>query len=103
MFLEISQNSQENPCDRVSFLIKLQASGKKKDSRAQVLSYEFCKISKNIICTEHPQTTASVTLVNVIVIWRENSVGEFCSGVFIFDFGPCICVLNNNDLALVQT
>ena len=27
MFLEISQNSQENTCVRVSFLIKLQASG----------------------------------------------------------------------------
>ena len=27
VFLEISQNSQENPCARVSFLIKLQASG----------------------------------------------------------------------------
>ena len=27
VFLEISQNSQENTCDRVSFLIKLQASG----------------------------------------------------------------------------
>ena len=27
MFLEISQNSQENTCARVSFLIKLQASG----------------------------------------------------------------------------
>ena len=26
MFLEISQNSQENTCARVSFLIKLQAS-----------------------------------------------------------------------------
>ena len=25
VFLEISQNSQENTCDRVSFLIKLQA------------------------------------------------------------------------------
>ena len=29
MFLEISQNSQENTCARVSFLIKLQASGLK--------------------------------------------------------------------------
>ena len=28
MFLEISQNSQENTCARVSFLIKLQASGR---------------------------------------------------------------------------
>ena len=27
MFLEISQNSQENTCARVSFLVKLQASG----------------------------------------------------------------------------
>ena len=27
VFLEISQNSQENPCARVSFLITLQASG----------------------------------------------------------------------------
>ena len=27
MFLEISQNSQENNCARVSFLIKLQALG----------------------------------------------------------------------------
>ena len=27
IFLEISQNSQENTCNRVSFLIKLQASG----------------------------------------------------------------------------
>ena len=27
VFLEISQNSQENTCSRVSFLIKLQAKG----------------------------------------------------------------------------
>ena len=27
VFFEISQNSQENTCTRVSFLIKLQASG----------------------------------------------------------------------------
>ena len=29
LFLEISQNSQENTCARVSFLIKLQAEGRK--------------------------------------------------------------------------
>ena len=28
VFLKISQNSQENTCDRVSFLIKLQASAR---------------------------------------------------------------------------
>ena len=35
VFLEISQNSQENTCARVSFLIKLQAKSK------------FCEISKH--------------------------------------------------------
>ena len=50
VFLEISQNSQENTCARVSFLIKLQASSLqfiKKETLAQVFSCEFCEISKN--------------------------------------------------------
>ena len=50
MFLEISQNSQENTCVRDSFLIKLQALACnfiEKESLAQVFSCEFCEISKN--------------------------------------------------------
>ena len=50
LFLEISQNSQENTCARVSFLIKLQASACnfiKKETLAQVFFCEFCEISKN--------------------------------------------------------
>ena len=50
VFLEITQNSQENTCDRVSFLIKLQPSAWnfiKKQSLAQEFSFEFCEISKN--------------------------------------------------------
>ena len=50
MFLEISQNSQENTCAGVSFLIKVQAlacSFIKKETLAQVFSYEFCEISKS--------------------------------------------------------
>ena len=50
IFLEISQNSQENPCARASFLIKLQAEACnfiKKETLTQVLSCEFCEISKN--------------------------------------------------------
>ena len=43
LFSEISQNSQENTCARFSFLIKL-----KKEALAQVSSYEFCEIFKNI-------------------------------------------------------
>ena len=44
VFLEISRNSQENTCVRVSFLIK---------TLAQVFSCEFCEISKNTFFTEH--------------------------------------------------
>ena len=61
VFLEISQNSQENTCARVSFLIKLQTLGNfiKKEALAQVFSCEFCEISKNTFFTEHLWTTAS--------------------------------------------
>ena len=60
MFLEIPQNSQENTCARVSFLIKLQALGWKKESLAHVLSCEFYEISINIFFTEHLLTTPSI-------------------------------------------
>ena len=55
VFLEISQHSQENTCARVSFLIKLQASGNllKKETLAQVFSCEICEISINTFFTEH--------------------------------------------------
>ena len=44
VFLEVSQNSQENTCARVSFLIKLQAWGLqlyKKEAQVQVFSSEL--------------------------------------------------------------
>ena len=56
MFLEISQNSQENTCARVSFLIKFI----KKETVAQAFSCEFCEISKNNFLTEHFWTTFSI-------------------------------------------
>ena len=62
MFLEISQNSQENPCAIDSFLIKLQAkvcNFIKKESLAQLFFCEFCEISKNTFFIEHLWTTAS--------------------------------------------
>ena len=50
VFLDMSQNWQENTCARVSFLIKLQALPatllNKKETLAQVFSCEFCEISK---------------------------------------------------------
>ena len=51
VFVEISQNSQENTCARVSLL---------KETLAQVFSCEFCEISTNTFFTEHLWATASV-------------------------------------------
>ena len=56
MFLEISQNSQENTWVRVSFLIKVQASVCnfiKNKTLAEVFFCEFCEISKNTFFTEY--------------------------------------------------
>ena len=51
VFLEISQNPQDNTFARASFLIKLQACCNfiKKETLAQVFSCDFCEISKNNI------------------------------------------------------
>ena len=65
VFLEISQNSQENTCARTSFLIKLQASGLQlyqKRDLAQVFYCEFWEISKNAFFTEHLWAAASFYL-----------------------------------------
>ena len=63
VFLEIPQNSQENTCARVYFLIKLQAwacNFIKKETLTQVFSCQFCEISKNTFFTEHLWTTDSI-------------------------------------------
>ena len=54
-FLEISQNSQEKACARVS----IKACNFKKESLAQVFSCEFCEISKNTIFYRTPLVAAS--------------------------------------------
>ena len=63
VFLEVSQNSQENACARVSFLVKLcrpQACNFiKKETLAQVFSCEFCEISKNTFSYRTPLVAAS--------------------------------------------
>ena len=53
------KNYQENTCDRVSFLIKLQAGLQLiKRDMAQVFSCEFYEIFKNTFFTEHLRVTA---------------------------------------------
>ena len=61
VFLEISQNSQENICARFSFLIKLQASDRQfyeKKTLAQVLSCEFYEIFKKTFSYRTPPVAA---------------------------------------------
>ena len=63
MFLEISQNSQENIRARVSFLIKLQVSASnfiKKETLADMFSCEFCEIRKNTFSYRTSPMAASV-------------------------------------------
>ena len=63
VILEISQNSQENPCARVSFLVKLQAEScnfVKKEILAQLFSCGFCEISKSTFLYRTPLMAASV-------------------------------------------
>ena len=80
VFLEISQNSQENTCFRDSFLIKLQAKAKacnfiKKECLAQVFSYEFSEFSKNTFFIEDVRWLLlirhCVLICKVIAMWLE--------------------------------
>ena len=70
VFLEISQNSQENTCARVSFLIKLQALG-------------LCEIHKNTFFTEHLWATASdIDNYHFFIIFRTLVRSKHLLGVF---------------------
>ena len=63
MFLEISQNSQENTEARVSFLIKKQAEACnfiKKETLTQVFSCKFWEVSKSNIFYRALPVAASV-------------------------------------------
>ena len=63
VFSEISQNSKENICVRVTFLIKQQACNFiKKETLSRVFFGEFCKISKNTFSYRIPLVTASVLM-----------------------------------------
>ena len=57
MFLKISQNSQENTCARVSFLIKIQALGlqlyQKERLRRKCFPANFAKFSRITFFIEH--------------------------------------------------
>ena len=63
VFLEISQNLQENTCASISFLIKLQVSTcnfVKKETLSQVFFCEFCEIFENTLSYRMSPVDASV-------------------------------------------
>ena len=76
MFWKISQNSQENICARVCFLITLQARGWEARGWKKKLWHrcEFCRIFKNTFFTEHLRTAASNPRkpVSLILVTRIN-------------------------------
>ena len=81
VFLQISQNSQERTCARVSFLIKLQACNFiKRETLAQMFFCEFCEISKNSFFYRTPPLAASGGFLkyncfgNLIVTKRKNII-----------------------------
>ena len=102
MFLKISQNSQENTSARVSFLIKLQASGLgpatllKKRLSYRRFPVNFEKFPRTPFFTEHLWPTA---LVHLFLIQRYTNLFAFykpCCFIskdfvyFILQPGSCI-------------
>ena len=77
VFLEISQNSQENTSARVSFLNKVAGTTCnfiKKETLAQVFSCKFCEISKNTFFYRAPLVAAfRATLANVFLYYHEKN------------------------------
>ena len=79
VFLETSQNSQENTCATVSFLIKFPLELPmechlqdchfiKKKTVALVFSFEFCEIFKNILFYRAPPVTVPMTNIQQLCI-----------------------------------
>ena len=100
MFLEITQNSQENTYARVSFLVKLQAKDWnfiKKGTLAQVFFCEFCEICKKIFFAEHIPASAFenvTTGVNTYYKVKANLSVQVISTVNLI-FWFYVCILNS--------
>ena len=81
MSLKISQNSQENTCVGVSFLIKLQSETCnfiKKETPTHVFSSEFGEMFKNFFFKEHLRANASANDFNFIFSFKCYRTTIFC-------------------------
>ena len=74
VFINISQNSEENTYAQASSLTKLPGVCNviKKETLAQVFSCEFCETFKNNFFTEQLRVTASDIGMEVVVIYNYN-------------------------------
>ena len=69
VFLEISQNSQENSCAKVPERQRTKVCNFSiKETLTQKFSCEFCKISKNIVFHRPPPVVASIINYLIIVL-----------------------------------
>ena len=74
--LKVSQNSRENTCSRVSFIMKLLPEAcnfVKKQTLAQVFSCEFCDIFKNTFFNGTPLVAASDDILKMIERYSDKS------------------------------
>ena len=67
VFLEISQNSQENTCARVSFLIKLQAEPARVQAWGRSFPVNFAKFLREPFLTEYLQWLLLVRFENILI------------------------------------
>ena len=65
VFLNISQNPQENTCARAFFLIKLQPATLLKKGSGRGFSSELCEIFKNTVFYRKPPVAASEILFEI--------------------------------------
>ena len=68
VFLEILQNPQENTCARDSFTEPQACNFIKKESLAQVFSFEFCEIVKNNFFHRTPPVAASGYCLHALLL-----------------------------------
>ena len=96
VFLEISQNSQENTCARVSFLIKLQAALAtllKNSLWHRCFSVNFAKFVRAPFLTEQVRWLLLAAILLTITV-----VNIFLRTPFLQNtFGGCFCLLNVHD------
>ena len=90
MFLEISQNSQENTCakdflNKVAGLRPRACNFIKKKSLAQVFACEFCEISKNTFFHRTPLVAASKRYRSFSYFLLQMFFSQFCyTLIFIY-------------------